>query len=423
MITIKLPYTSNDSFQNFIVSLQRQQGILIRSAYNKLKSEMKDGEVRNYLKTLNKVDLIDSWLLDSAIREAKTSLSFGNENLIFGGKLNFYKRLKNKISKEEYKENRLLKFVCHGQRDFKGNRKFKLDILNNKIKFKYKLNKHFELTLKGISKNYKTQLFELQERCEKNEDLFSIKLDKEHVFIMFEPQQKTVKAKRNRVLSIDMNPKEIGYSILEFDKYDKFKVIDSGVVDNSKLLERSTNKKHYEIYQISKFLIEKAKHFQCSKFVLEDLNIQTKNHNKGKTFNRLINNNWNRNKLENNLKKRCEIYGMEFIKVNSVYSSFIGNITHGENFPDPICSAIEIGRRGYKKFVNDWFYPKLVMIDRLPNLWKKEVSESYKSWVELFNIIKKMGLRYHFSWKDSRDNFQVFSLNNIKSDVYLYTFA
>lgn len=421
MITIKLPYENDDTFGSFVEKLQTQQSIVIRSSYKKMKDGWKDNDVKNYVKTLNNIELLDSWLLDSAIKETRTVVSHDKENLIFGGKSNFYKRLNNKISKEEYKKNRLLKFVCIGQKDFKGNRKFKLDILNQQIIFKYKLKNHFTLKLKGISKNYKTQLLELQERCERNEDLFSIKLDKNFIFITFEPQQKIVKTKRNRVLSIDMNPREIGYSILEFDKHDKFKVIDSGIVDNSKLLECSTNKKHYETYEISKFLIDKAKHFQCSKFVLEDLTIQVKNHNKGKNFNRLINNNWNRSKLEVNLKKRCEIYGIEFVKVNSVYSSFIGNVIHGEKYPDPICSAIEIGRRGYKKFVKDWFYPKLITIDRLSNLWKKEINESYKSWVELFNIIKKMELRYHFSWKNSRDRFRVFSLNNIKSRVNLVT--
>jgi hypothetical protein len=139
----------------------------------------------------------------------------------------------------------------------------------------------------------------------------------------------------------------------------------------------------------------------------------------GKKVNRLINNNWLRTKLEQNLQKHCYINEIEFVKINPCYSSFIGNVLHGKQYPDPICSAIEIGRRGHFKFVKDKFYPKLVMHKNLPNRWKEEIDNSYKSWVELFNKIKKVGLRYRFSWKDTPERIQVFSLNNKKSLINL----
>jgi hypothetical protein len=63
-----------------------------------------------------------------------------------------------------------------------------------------------------------------------------------------------------------MNPNEIGYSILQFDKNDNLRVVHSGIVDNSKLNEISkgysstskrrvfeNNKRKHEIYQISNF--------------------------------------------------------------------------------------------------------------------------------------------------------------------------
>jgi len=53
--------------------------------------------------------------------------------------------------------------------------------------------------------------------------------------------------------------------------------------------------------------------------------------------------------FQRNLKKRCSIYNIEFIKINPAYSSFVGNMVNN-NYPDPVSASIEIGRRGYKKF-------------------------------------------------------------------------
>lgn len=42
------------------------------------------------------------------------------------------------------------------------------------------------------------------------------------------------------VMSIDMNQNNLGYSVLEFDKNDTFKVIETGILDNSKINQIDT---------------------------------------------------------------------------------------------------------------------------------------------------------------------------------------
>jgi IS605 OrfB family transposase len=158
-----------------------------------------------------------------------------------------------------------------------------------------------------------------------------------------------------------------------------------------------------EVYQVSKWLIQKC--------IVEDLTVPNSDHNFGRNVNRLINDNWNRLRFISNISKRCQIFGIELVRVNTCYLSFIGNVIHGKDYPDPIAPTIEIGSRGYKKFVKGWFYPRLVTFNDLPNQWKKEVDSSYKSWLELFNRIKKVGLKYYFSWKDSKENLRVFELD------------
>lgn len=422
MITIKLPYNSTDDFKLFLNKLRKQQSSAIRSAYNKFKEGKSTKEVNQYIKSLKNIDLLNSWLLYSATNKA-TQYST-DKKVIFGGKQNLIRYNNKKITKEEYQKKRLSNLISTGEANQKGNRFFKLDISNNKIIFKYGFKQHYELVIPKLQRSYLKNLTFIQKQAENKLQPFTIELNDEFIYISFEPEYKSVTdLNTNRIFSIDMNPNEIGWAVLEFDKNDKHKIIDSGIVNNAKLnvdkktTKYNTNKRTHECYQISKFLYEKSLHYKCKKFVIEDLVMENKNHNRGRRYNRLINNNWNRKKLINNLTKRCESVSMEIVTMNPSYSSFVGNVVYGKDFADPICSAIELGRRGHKKFVKGWFYPKLVMFDDLPKQWKQEVSSNYKSWVELFNNIKKMELKYHFSWKNTPEKFQVLSLKSPKSRV------
>lgn len=431
MITIKLPYTTSEDCQEFISKLRQQQSCIIRYAFNRFKEGLKDTPIRHKIKSEMKgIELIDAWMIDSAILEAKTIYSSKKgQKVLFGGKYNWKQFIRNNISKEEFKNKRLQRFVCTGSKEFYGNRKFKLDFENSKIIFKYNRSKHLDLNIKPPRGKYLNQLKALEIACLNKEKPFQIKLDESYIYISFEPQELKLKKIQNRVISIDMNPNNLGYSILEFDKNDKFKIIETGIIDNKKINQINTkgldsthkknkyvtNKRKHEVLQISNFLIKKAKHYQCSKFVIEDLSIANQNHQKGKRYNKLINNQWCREIFVNNLHKHCSIFGIEFVKVNPAYSSFVGNLVY--DYPDPVCSAIELGRRGYKKFVKGWFYPELIAYKNLPNQWKEEVDDSYQSWIELYNRIKKVGLSYHFSWKNTSYGSEFFRFKSRKSLV------
>ena len=52
VITIKLPYTSTEEFQNLLKTLRQQQSCAIRSAYNRFKEKKSLKEINGYIKTL-----------------------------------------------------------------------------------------------------------------------------------------------------------------------------------------------------------------------------------------------------------------------------------------------------------------------------------------------------------------------------------
>lgn len=433
MITIKLPYTTSTECQELISGLRQQQSCVIRYAFNRFQEGLKDTPIRHKIKSeMKNIDSLSAWMIDSAILEAKTMYSSKKgQKVLFGGKYNWRQYIRGNISKDEYKDKRLQRYCVTGSKGFYGNRNFRLEFDNNKLVFKYSRSTHFDLDIRLPKGKYLDQLKHLELACSNKEKPFQIKLDDKFVYISFEPEKIETKLLKNRVISIDMNPNNLGYSVLEFNSNDKFKVIETGIIDNKKINNinlkglASTdkkskyvcNKRKHEVLQVSNFLSKKAKHYQCSKFVVEDLAIANQNHQKGKRYNKLINNQWCRTIFVQNLQKHCGIYNIEFIKVNPAYSSFVGNLVY--DYPDPICSAIELGRRGYKKFVKGWFYPELIAYKNLPNQWKEEVDDSYNSWIELFNRVKKVGLSYHFSWKNTSYDSEFFRFKSKKSLVDL----
>jgi IS605 OrfB family transposase len=430
MKTIKLPYKSSAEFYSALKNIQRNQSSIIRYAFNRYQEKLPEKDIRKKIKDLRN-ELKDSWIVQSGIMEAKQLYSrFKDKKIIFGGKYNLKSYLKQLITKDQYKENKLFPLTIQGEMLQKGNRKFSLDIVNDKIIFKMNKLEHFELSLPRLKSNYKKQLSWLEIQAKQRKMPFSIKLTKEYIFISFEEEQFKVKTKNNRVIGIDLNPNSIGYSICDYNE-DKQNIVDSGIVDTKKLNEslnvssdstkqiHQNNKREHELHQVVLFLIYKAVHYKCSKFIIEDLNIKNKNQGKGRKFNRMVNNNWNRNLIIGGIKKWCSIFGIQFIEINPAYSSIIGNTIYPD-YPDPICASLEINRRGYFKYQKDKFYPSIPSKDVLDELWKQTLEKSFGTWKELSEWLKNSKLRYRIPLSE---NLKSFSYKSPNSNIRLYEFG
>ena len=103
----------------------------------------------------------------------------------------------------------------------------------------------------------------------------------------------------------------------------------------------------YELSCIAKEVTNLAVHFRCSAVITEHLNIQSQDHGKGRSFNRVVNNQWTRKGFVLPLVRRLEAAGLRHKKVNPAYSSKMGNLLWGWPLliPDPACAAVELGRR------------------------------------------------------------------------------
>jgi IS605 OrfB family transposase len=430
--TIKLPYKVEEDLEQII----RQYSIVVRWSYNRFLEGKLEKDIRLLSKELNNVDLLNSWLVQCAIKDGQgLQKRFKNEKVIFGGKNNFIKRCKNLISKQDFIEKRYSPINIQGEMLQKGNRSFHLDIIeNNQIIFKLNKNKHIKFNLPKLRNNIKKELFKLQQinevKCGETGYTYSVRFDLKNIYISFEEfkNENKIILNENRCLGIDLNPDAIGISVLdngnkviyvqEFSLKMIFnKILSEKLSSDSKRMKYFQNKLKFETFEISKSIVSIAKQFNCKTVFIEDLNF------KGtldiKLSNRKNKNLWKRELFINNLRKRLNIEQIKLFEVNPSYSSFIGNMMY--DYTDPINASIEIARRGFeykiKKNKNE-FYPSFGVKQQ----WKK-MATSFSDWKGFYLDIKNSKLKYRVSLNDVKHLFKVFKQNSSsKSMILNYVF-
>jgi hypothetical protein len=433
-----MPYTTDVNSLKEIHSLMKQFSSVIRFSYNRYFEGITDiKEMKSLLKGLNNIGKLNSKQIEYAILEGKdVHTRFQNQKVIFGGKNNFYERCKGKISNDEFKINKLSPITCQGTTSNKGNTYFELDIIdNNKITFKVNRNLHIPLYLPSLRRNIKKELFKLEELndidCFENGYKFSVKLDLKYIYISFEEfksQEKKFLPSKERYLGIDMNPNNIGISIMEDDKLihcqefslkeltDKF--ISLKLSTDSQEAKYFQNKIKHEVIEISKKISLVAKYYNCKAVFIEDLSFKSKNAGQGRKYNRKNNNLWKRNLFIENLSKRLFIEDIKLYRINPAYSSIIGNLQY--DYSDAVNASIEILRRGIECIIKrnkGNFYPNLLIKDQ----WK-ETFINCKDWKEVYLKIKNSKMRYRVSIEECLHSYKVFQLNSEKSKVRIFLF-
>ena len=431
MKTIILDITSDI---DMLLGTQKVFNNMVRYAYNRLvdNESLKEKEIRTIV---TKTFIQPSWLTQCAIKDAiylyKANKAKGNNKpVIFGGFKNLKDYLLKKKSKEQYKLDKLVPITFQGEKGYYGNRSFNFNFNNNELIYKPNRKQHYTLTYKQPRKNILRDLLQLHELSKQKKIVITVKLNvvTKKLYIIFDESklqyEKYSDLKSHRIIGIDLNPNAIGLSILEFDKNnsESFKVLHKEVISTYNLNRKniSSNKRKFELIEICYHIDKLLKTWKCVRICLEELNIKSSNKQKGKEFNRLCNNIWCRNLVVNKLKMLSAIHGYCITEINPAYSSFIGNMLYGsEDTPDMVASSIEIVRRAYNKFKKGHFYPP-VQFDHLNEQWKQTLS-GLNSWKEMFDKVKKSGLKYRFLLLDCIKN-AVFSKNYIKQCITLYIF-
>ena len=428
MQVLKIKYQTDDQSLNIIQDYMKQYSSVQHFVYNRINECKSQKDIKQQIKTLNNINLLDSWFIQCSFYDIPKK-----QKIIFGGKKNYFQRLKNNISKEQFKLKRLSPIYSIGEivnKSVKGNRKFHIEQdLENII---FKPNKLTKINLQLIGLNKRKQILsKLYQKQERKEIKIAYKLDLEYIYIIFEETDiynYETKFIKNRVLALDLNPNYIGWSIVDWKSESEFYVIKSGVYSIKKLNDKDFNlknkgyssesnerkyisdKRNFETLQIVKNIVNKSIYYKCQIISIEDLNIKTSDKELGKRFNKLVNNSWCRNAFVNNLTKRCNIHNIKLLKVKPEYSSFIGNFLYRSlNLPDMVLASIEIGRRGYE-FYNQYISktkqikknivrPNLSMFNKLylESLEEFKLQPAYKDLIELYYFFKKSKIKYRLS--------------------------
>ena len=391
--------------------------------------------------------------------------------------------------KDRFHRKRVIPFHVVGEANQKGNRFFDLSKLvsdgtvvykpckGKKVEIKVKINKNWRNDLETLSKlssensipvsvalstdgicltydEERLKGFSVDEASRRAEvaNIKSLKLPKEveserikekyREYYDAQRQRKLQGKIRGRCLAIDMNPTNIGYSVLH-RRGDSYKVIEAGVIDLSGICEKSgkessseeskylTNKRIHEVPEAVKRLFSIARHHKCSSFVMEGL--EMKNDDEGNTFsteaNRKVKNIWNRELVTRCITRRCNENGIELVEVKPCYSSFIGNIQHP--YSDPANASVEIGRRGLFKYTKGGFYPDITAED-MHTLEAKfgdvAACGTGCGWVETYKSLRKSVKDPDFSHRlraglhNCKKSYATLSMSSYKSGIKVYLF-
>ncbi len=229
-----------------------------------------------------------------------------------------------------------------------------------------------ELSLRGYGLDKKSRSADVKKVKEKS---LPPDVEKEEIRAVYkswydEQRNRMLKDKvPNRCMAVDLNPTNIGWSVLNKDG-DGYTVVAAGQFDLSQVCtklglpsshpdtKRQTAKRRYELTIVFKKLFAIAYHYKCAVFGMEDLSFKKDNTAASREANRKARNLWCRTLCEQLITKRCNECGIELRKVNACYSSFIGNIQY--NYVDATNASVEIGRRALFRFdKGTGLYPEL----------------------------------------------------------------
>ena len=434
MQTLKIKYITDEQSALLIKEYRRQYSNVLHFAFNRRIDGLSEKDIETLCKYLNNVALIKSYLCRCAVKNAsQLTNSIGDDKkLIFGGKSNCVRRAKSLIPIDEYREKRIGQLMIIGEANQCANRMVRINIDCNSFTFSPSKGTRINLEIAGGYKRYKLMLKKLYELQQAEAIPITYLIDNEYIYAIFDEtalnNYQPFKVVKNRVFAVDVNPNYVGWSVVDWKSDNEFNTINSGVISikeindtdyvlkSKKLLPSSkerlyiNNKRTYEVFNISKLLVNKARHYHCEIFSVEALNIKHKDTGKGKRYNKLVNNMWNRNKMMQNLEKRCKCYGIKFIPVRAEYSSFIGNFLYRSlNLPDMVLASLEIGRRGYE-FYNQYItkekeIKKNIVIPEVDNFgdWYAKSLEEFGvpgglvSPVDVYYFLKESKSRYRLS--------------------------
>lgn len=378
--------------------------------------------------------------LDKRLRKLSVYLKHKSFNtlpvVIFGGKENFYKRCKNQISKEEYKQNRNNHFVSRGDKSKKGNPNLRIIVednmyfleittlekaVNSKGVVSNKLYKKIRTPLYipvKVSKktgkvngyNYKEKLLEVVAK----EEAYQVELIRKngrvygHVTFTLDESAKVATGHRN-MIGIDTNPN--GLALTMIDRTGNY--VWHTYLGDHRLLNAKGTIRDNICGELACTAVRIAKVYGAG-IAIENLKFKN-NIDVKKKFAR-VKNQFCYSKLISSVESACYKYGVECNKVLPHYTSRIGLIKYCHQYGMYVHNgaAMVIARRAYgfgenvPKEFKKMFIPVHIVVKNKLKLENIKITDEFSKWS---HITKRL------NWLLRQDNYPRFILENRKNIV------
>lgn len=355
MQTISVPYDCSDEGREFIRECRRLFSSAVRSAYTNAIKYPKQKELRDFVKSRFAGGFVDAWVLHCATLEAQDLRKVNPDGkLIFGSGKEFARRVKGLISNEEWKEKRLRPLCSRGDKTFLGNRHFRLSADARTCTFQM-YGKKVELALPEMLGNSGQILREAAQLAASKKINLTFRIDSSKLHITIDPQdlpnhperRLPVTIVKGRALGIDLNPENIGLSVVENLRdptlLSRTALLDHQLIELSKggslpaMLVRET------LAAVCDRAIRLCRKWGVGLITFEKGLGKLRSGGRSLDRNRTLNF-WARSLLVNMMRRKAALAGISVVEVWAGYSSTIGNLAF--EAPDACASAAEIGRRG-----------------------------------------------------------------------------
>ena len=270
--------------------------------------------------------------------------------IIFGGRENFEKLKKGKLTKEEWKEQRSNQVYCIGGRVVSGSRRVTNGNHNLQFihiegnKFMLRINVGYKQFITGMVTVKSSYLPYLLRHLE-DKKAYSVRIIRRNggyeAHITFDIE-KEIKPNGCGVAGLDINPTGIAATIV----YPDGNFGGSRWFKRPELVHASSNKRDWLVGNLVRDVVLWVKSFGINTIVMEDLKFAN-DLDTNRRFNRIASN-FVRAKMKRNILTRCLREDIAVIFVSPAYTSVIGRLKYAEMFGlnEHQAAAYVIGRRG-----------------------------------------------------------------------------
>ncbi len=368
MQTISLPYQCSVEDKAFVALVQRKYSAAVRTAFKHCLDGhgnlVKEQELRDLVKRRHAGGTVDSWALHCATLEARDMHKSGQpRHMVFGGRKNLERRQKGLIDKEEWRRMRLRPFVSRGDKQYGGNRHFKLDLDGRSCLFTMMLPKisgqkmqwrSVALHLPEITGNAGRILRQAAELAADKKINVMFRIDQKKLHITIDPddlpahpeRQRPARAVAARAIGIDLNPESIGVSVVEnrgnAADLRNTRLLDHLIVKTVAPGSTTSETVREMLASICDRTIGLARKWGVGVISVENGLGKLRSASRSKDTNRK-NNYWTRTVLVQMLTRKAKLAGIEVVQVWGGYSTTIGNLAF--DAPDAAAASAEIARR------------------------------------------------------------------------------